>query len=63
MDDNVPMAQSMRLVDALIREDKDFDMLVLPRASHNVPTIPYFIRKKMEYFIEHLLTPAERGEE
>ena len=55
MDDNVAMSQSLRLVDALIREDKDFDFLILPRVNHNVPADPYFIRRKIDYFVKHLL--------
>ena len=55
MDDNVTMPQSIRLIDALIREDKDFDFLVLPRTDHNVPANPYFIRKKLDYFVRYLL--------
>ncbi len=55
MDDNVSMSQSIRLVDALIEADKDFDFLVLPRTDHNVPANPYFIRRKMDYFVKHLL--------
>ena len=54
VDDNVSMSQSLRLVDALIREDKDFDFLILPEIEHNVPAEPYFIRRKMEYFVENL---------
>lgn len=55
MDDNVAMSQSIRLIDALIREDKDFDFLILPRCNHNVPADPYFIRKKLDYFVRYLL--------
>lgn len=55
MDDNVAMSQSIRLIDALILENKEFDFLILPRTNHNVPANPYFIRKKMDYFVKHLL--------
>lgn len=55
MDDNVAMSQSIRLADALIREDKDFDFLILPRTDHNVPANPYFIRRKLDYFVKYLL--------
>ncbi|MBQ8994442.1 MAG: S9 family peptidase [Oscillospiraceae bacterium] len=55
MDDNVAPSQSIRLVDALIREDKDFDFFILPRCNHNVPADPYFIQRRTDYFVEHLL--------
>lgn len=55
MDDNVAMSQTIRLADALIRADKDFDFLILPRTDHNVPANPYFIRRKLDYFVRYLL--------
>jgi dipeptidyl aminopeptidase/acylaminoacyl peptidase len=55
MDDNVAMSQSIRLIDALIAEDKDFDFLILPRTNHNVPANPYFIRRKIDYFVRYLM--------
>lgn len=55
MDDNVPMSQTIRLCDELTRRNKDYDLLVLPRTNHNVPGDPYFIRRKLDYFVEHLL--------
>ena len=62
LDDNVPMAQTVRLIDALQRADKDFDFILLPRLNHNVPADPYFIRRKMDFFTRWLLCeepPAE----
>ena len=62
MDDNVTFPESVRLVDALIKEDKEFDMFVLPRCNHNVPADPYFQRRKLDYFVKHLLheeTPSD----
>ncbi len=55
MDCNVPCSQTLRLSDALIRADKDFDLLILPRADHNVPKDPYFIRRKLDFFVRNLL--------
>lgn len=55
MDDNVTMPQSIRLIDALINANKTFDFFILPRVDHNVPADPYFQRRKMDYFVEHLL--------
>ena len=34
MDDNVHPAHSLRMVDALIKADKNFDMIILPRSNH-----------------------------
>jgi len=55
MDDNVHPAMTIRLVDALIKANKDFDLLVLPNRSHSFENDPYFIRKRWDYFVEHLL--------
>ena len=55
MDDNVAPSQSIRLIDALIRADKDFDFLILPRRNHAVPADPYFLQRRTDYFVEHLL--------
>ena len=55
LDDNVPMAQTVRLIDALQRADKDFDFILLPRLNHNVPADLYFIRRKMDFFTRWLL--------
>lgn len=55
MDDNVSMSQTMKLCDMLIRNNKDYEFLLLPRTNHNVPGDLYFIRRKLDFFVRHLL--------
>lgn len=56
MDDNVSPTLTMKLVDALIRANKDFDLLIIPNANHDAYTMsPYFIRRKWDYFVRNLL--------
>lgn len=55
MDWNVTPALCMRVVDALIQANKDFDLVLLPRCGHGVPLDSYFQRRKMDFFVRHLL--------
>lgn len=55
LDDNVSMSQTLKLCDRLIKHNKDYEFLVLPRANHNVPADLYFIRRKLDFFVRHLL--------
>ncbi|MCS6896634.1 MAG: S9 family peptidase, partial [Nitrospira sp.] len=56
MDDNVHPANTMRLVDALIKANKRFDMLILPGKRHGFGDYqPYFTQRMWDYFAEHLL--------
>lgn len=55
MDDNVPPALTLQMVEALIQADKDFDLLIVPNANHKVNVHPYFIRRFWNYFVKHLL--------
>jgi dipeptidyl aminopeptidase/acylaminoacyl peptidase len=60
MDCNNPPAETLRVVDALMRAEKDFDMLVVPDHGHQMP--PYVIRRAWDYFVEHLQgTTPPRG--
>jgi dipeptidyl-peptidase-4 len=63
MDDNVPPALTLQVADALIRANKDFELLVMP--NHNHLTIyrdGYFFRKVFEFFLRHLVgVEVERG--
>lgn len=55
MDDNVTIWQTFRLCDELARHNKDYDLMVLPRVNHNVPSDIYFMRRKLDYFVQHLM--------
>jgi dipeptidyl-peptidase-4 len=56
MDNNVHPAGTIRLVNALIRANKRFDLMILPGQAHGFGQMsPYFNQMMMEYFAEHLL--------
>jgi dipeptidyl-peptidase-4 len=56
MDNNVHPAGTIRLVDALIKANKRFDMLIIPGARHGFGSArSYFTQRMWEYFSEHLL--------
>ena len=54
VDTNVPPESTMRVVDALIRADKDFDLLVIPGANHTSGG-RYGNRRRWDFFVRHLL--------
>jgi len=56
LDRNVDPASTMQVVDALIKADKDFDLLVVPGHGHGVGEIPYVSRRRMDFFVRHLLS-------
>jgi hypothetical protein len=53
LDDNVPPESTMRFVDALIKANKDFELLVVPGARHSNGG-GYGVRKRNEFFVKHL---------
>ena len=55
MDNNVHPSNTLLVVDALIKAEKDFDMLVLPNARHGFGNSRYFMKKRWDYFVSHLL--------
>ncbi|HEX5505700.1 MAG TPA: DPP IV N-terminal domain-containing protein, partial [Thermomicrobiales bacterium] len=69
LDDNVHPSLTLRLVDALIAANKDFDLLIVPNTNHALFDTrrglkafeqlysqghPYFVRKRWDYFVRHL---------
>ena len=55
MDDNVPPNNTLLLVDALIKANKDFDLLMIPNVPHGYgPTSQYMMRRRWDYFVRYL---------
>ena len=55
MDTNVPPNNTLLVVDALIKANKDFDLLMLPNRGHGFGNEPYMVRRRWDYFVEDLL--------
>lgn len=55
MDDNVPPYNSYLVVDALIKANKDFDLIIIPNARHAYDSDSYYImRRRWDYFIKNM---------
>jgi dipeptidyl aminopeptidase/acylaminoacyl peptidase len=55
LDRNVDPASTMQVVNALIEADKDFDLLIVPGGGHGIGETPYASRRRMDFFVRHLL--------
>jgi dipeptidyl-peptidase-4 len=55
LDRNVDPASTMQVVDALIKADKDFDLLVVPGGGHGVGSGRYGMRRTRDFFVRHLI--------
>jgi len=54
LDRNVDPASTMQVVDALIKADRDFEMLVIPGAGHGASGTPYGKRRTADFFVRCL---------
>ena len=55
MDNNVPPSNTLLMVDALIRANKDFDLLMIPNKRHGFGDMTnYMTRRRWDYFVKHL---------
>lgn len=54
MDNNVPPYNTLLVVDALIKANKDFDLLMLPNRGHGFGNEPYMVRRRWDYFVKWL---------
>jgi len=56
MDDNVPPYNTYLVVNALIKANKDFDLIIYPNARHGYGADGfYMMRRRWDYFVKHLL--------
>jgi len=55
MDANVPPYNTLVVVDALIRANKDFDLIMFPNRGHGFGSEPYMVRRRWDYFVRHLM--------
>jgi dipeptidyl aminopeptidase/acylaminoacyl peptidase len=62
LDRNVDPASTMQVVNALVKADKDFDLLVIPGVGHSAAGTRYGRRRQADYFVRHLLGVEPRRE-
>jgi dipeptidyl aminopeptidase/acylaminoacyl peptidase len=56
MDNNVPPYNTYLVADALIKANKEFDLLMIPNAGHGFGAASnYVMRRRWDYFVRHLL--------
>jgi len=54
LDRNVDPASTMQVVDALVKADKDFDLLIMPGVGHGAAETAYGSRRRLDFFVRHL---------
>lgn len=55
MDENVHAAHTLQMAQALIAANKDFDLLILPGRHHDFTLDPYFLRRRWDFLIRHVM--------
>jgi len=56
MDSNVPPNNTLLVVEALIKANKDFDLLMLPNQAHGYGSMSnYMTRRRWDYFVRYLM--------
>ncbi len=62
LDRNVDPSSTLQVADALIRADKDFELLFIPGAGHGAAESLYGQRRRADFFVRHLLRKEPRTE-
>jgi dipeptidyl aminopeptidase/acylaminoacyl peptidase len=63
LDDNVPPSNTLLVVEALIKANRDFDMIAIPNVHHGyAAATPYITRRRWDYFVQYLAgeTPPKK---
>lgn len=56
MDDNVPPYNTLLVVEALEKANKDYDLVIFPNSPHGYgPYSSYMMRRRWDYFVNNLL--------
>jgi len=55
LDTNVPLYNTLLVVNELIAANKDFDLILFPNRSHGFGNEPYMMRRRWDYFVKHLM--------
>jgi dienelactone hydrolase len=57
MDDNVPPQNTLLVVEALEKANKNYDLVVFPNSPHGygLEYAPYMMRRRWDYFVKNLL--------
>jgi dipeptidyl aminopeptidase/acylaminoacyl peptidase len=55
MDNNVPPYNTLLVADALIKANKEFDLLLIPNSAHGYTPANYVMRRRWDYFVKWLL--------
>lgn len=61
LDRNVDPASTLQLAGALVKANKDFELLIMPGAGHGSAETPYGTRRRQDFFVRHLLGVEPRG--
>jgi len=56
MDNNVPPYNTLLVIEALEKANKDYDLVIFPNSAHGYGTYsPYMMRRRWDYFVKNLM--------
>ena len=61
LDRNVDPASTMQVANALIKANKDFDLIVFPGGGHGACESPYGQRRRADFFVRHMMGVEPRA--